>query len=186
MPYIKQEDRSVYDVSIKNICEIIVQEERDINRAEMAAWVCRKVICRFLKIPYVAHFSELKLDSQMMHSLRKYSDVVCAVFESKFRENDPQAILNISGEFNYFISSILWGVSGDAPGYSDARYGFRCYLSSLIEEVLYEIPNIQGDVNQKRKYVMIKGVLRDVLMELYRQKTSVYEDIKIEENGNLW
>lgn len=112
-------------------------------------------------------------------SLNKAADRIV----SSLNLNDA---LSSAGDLNYAISSVYWGILGEAADVPQANYGFRVYTKGIIRRVLQSLGAVIPDIIHERRFTILTGVLHDVILEGYRQQTVPYEDGKIVENGTLW
>jgi hypothetical protein len=185
MPYIKQEDRKHYNGPIKTVVETIVGEFKLTRRAEMLGWFCRRVVLHytFPNAPFDVDnaFNSLEFDGDRARVLKTHAQVLANTLRQRYTLHHDK-YFDAAGDLNYVLSAILWGVMGDAPGAESAKYGFRSMVREMINHVREQIV---GTVDI-RLQMMVRGVLNDVIDEMYRRKTAVYEDQKIEENGDLW
>lgn len=181
MPYIAKELRTVYEPSLTAILEAL-KNEHPVVRAELIGSWIRRVVTRFINLSF-DDTMKIDGDPNTWKKLVFQSDIVYSILSSKFRDRDNAALLSIAGEFNYIISYLVWGVSGDYPGYEQAGYGARSYIAQVLR---YVRDGFEESMGGFRKINMLKGVLSDVIDEVYRRKTSIYENQKIEENGDLY
>lgn len=179
MPYIKKENRDAFKPYLLNAIKVIVEEPSMAKKAEMIGWWAY-----YLSHKLVSKEVSTKKDPEQINHLRDCADKVFSTMTSSFSfvgAIPEDKLFALSGDLNYCISFVTWGVLDDYPGVKPASYGFRCYTSQQIRQV---IDSEFLKINQ-RLFVIVKGVLFDVLEELYRRKTAVYEDKKIIENGDL-
>ena len=184
MPYISVEDRPVYTQSLSVVLESVRQAKDPVQATEMIAWWCRYVLRRFsgqAQEKEEVSFNEEQFSTELKRVLKHSGDVVANQFRGKFRENDTLALLSVAGHINYCFSAVCWGFLGDSKGFDSGRYGTRSMLAENLRKVRDGIT-----ASTARKETMFKGVLNDVLDEMYRRKTAVYEDVKIVENGDVW
>jgi hypothetical protein len=123
------------------------------------------------------HTDYLFLDNDKIQSLSKLSHLFADNLLSKNNMFDQ------AGELNYCISSVLWGVLGDSlHSGSEAKYGFRCYVKGILLTIS---EYFERNVNSRRS-ILGKGIISDVIEEMYRRKTASYQDLKIIQNGDIW
>ena len=65
---------------------------------------------------------------------------------------------------------------------SQAKYALRSYIKGALWFVLHRLENSENWFIT----TIVYGLLTDVIDETYRRKTSIYEDVKMNENGDLW
>lgn len=163
MPYIKKEDRIVFDPHLNAILTDILCEPSDLVRAETAGYVAS----------YLAFSAIGCSDGRMPERLKPHAD---EMLES-IRSSD---LFQLAGNINYCISYLVWGVLGDFSGFKKASYGMRCFIAQQVRSVAEMVKP------ECRLSCIVKGALYDMLDELYRRKTASYEDLKISENGDVF
>jgi hypothetical protein len=179
MPYIKKENRDIFAPYLIGAIKIIIEEPSMARKAEMLGWWAY-----YLTHKLVSKEVSTKKDPDQIAQLKNQADQIYSIMTSSFSFAGiipEDKLFALSGDLNYCISFVTWGVLDDYPGIKPASYGLRCYTSQQIRQVT---DSEFLKINQ-RLFVIVKGVLFDVLEELYRRKTSVYEDKKILENGDL-
>ncbi len=179
MPYIKKEDREILNPHLKSAIKIIIKEESSAKKAEMLGWWAY-----YLSHALISTEVSTKKDPDQIKELKIHADEVFKILTSSFSflgTIPEEKIFSLAGNLNYSLSFVIWGVLDDYPNVSSASYGMRCYTSQQIRNVTQ---SEYLNTNQ-RLFVTVKGVLFDVLEELYRRKTAAYEDKKIIENGDL-
>lgn len=179
MPYIKKEDRDVFTPHLIEAIKLILKEKSPAKKAEMLGWWSY-----YLTHLLVSTEVSTKKDPDQIKELKVYADRVFENMTSSFSfaGNIPEEkLFSLSGNLNYCLSYVIWGVLGDYPESPVASYGMRCYASQQIRQVT----DSASLKTNHRLFVLVKGVLFDVLEELYRRKTSTYEDKKLIENGDL-
>lgn len=165
MPYIKKEDRDLFNPYLNASLVAISNESCDLVRAESIGWWLDYVVSSMLN----------RKDGSKNCSvlgLKDHADVILI----NLRSND---LFPLAGNLNYCLSYLAWGVLGGFSGFKKASYGMRCYLAQQIRQVS---DRIKPD---SRSSSIIKGAISDMLDELYRRKTAEYEDAKAIENGDL-
>jgi len=181
MPYIKKEDRPKFDVLVDKLLEIIPTDADDIVICEHTGYAISQILGKFIGI-YDIVGNENMFNCNYFESKRKEEIITvaeCLAAEITLSRN----MIQQSGELNYVFSRLTWGILGDAPNRSSARYGVRVFLKGCLQEIIASLKPYYG---YNRYYLMAKAVLTDVIDETYRRKTSVYEDEKIEQNGDVW
>ena len=192
MPYIERSQRPPFFTPISAAIAAIGHGKTPLEQVEMAAWWCRHVVRKFAGLPdedtRQTHLWTKQLDPSLLRSLKMSGDVAHNLLGNGFRENDPAALLDVAGKINYCLSAVAWGFMGDAPGTSSARYGARSMFAEMLRTIRSEIDGDRSASNSVlvRKTTMLKAVLSDVLDELYRRKTSCYENNKRDEHGDVW
>lgn len=180
MPYIKKEDRNIFEPHLVGAIEIILKEQSPAKRAEMLGWWTY-----YLSHTLVSTEVSTKKDPDQIKDLKNFADQVFKSLTYSFSflgTISEDKLFSLAGNLNYCLSYVIWGVLGDYKGSDPASYGMRCYTGQQIRNVT---DSEHLKVNQ-RLFVIVKGALFDVLEELYRRKTAVYEDKKIVENGDLY
>lgn len=97
----------------------------------------------------------------------------------EIRTRDLQKLYESSGNFNYCITTVCWGILGDDPRF-ESNYSKRSYLNGTIRNIISDI-----EVETQNDIIFI-GILEDVLAEIYRRKMSAYEDGKMKLNGDIF
>lgn len=171
MPYIEKKHRDLINPFLNEAINIILQQDTRLKKSEMVGfWTY-----------YLANSSLSKKVSIKAKELADQADKVLNQILEPFGDNPKEdEIFSFSGNLNYSISYVAWAILGDHKNAQKASYGMRCYTAQQIRSVLESI-----DQECKPMNMIVRGVLNDVLDELYRRKTSVYEDKKILENGDL-
>lgn len=179
MPYIKKEERDIFNPHLTEAIKLIIEEKSSAKKAEMLGWWTY-----YLSHALISTEVSTKKDPEQIKQLKLHADEIFKLLTSSFSfagTIPEEKLFSLAGNLNYCLSFVIWGVLDEYPGVSSASYGFRCYTSQQIRNVTQ---SEYLNANQ-RLFVMVKGVLFDVLEELYRRKTAPYEDKKIIENGDL-
>lgn len=176
MPYISQESRNQYIPLIEKAVKLIC-EDTEFRRAENLGFFAQTLFFRFMGATEYCNMEFVFLDNDKIQSLNRLCDSFC---EHLLNNHD---IFSQAGELNYAISSVVWGVLGDSM-YSGgpARYGFRTY----VKGILLRISDCLDKTTNSRRSIIGQGVISDIIDEMYRRKTAIYEDQKIKENGDVW
>lgn len=117
-------------------------------------------------------------------------------------EIDLEFILDFSkrvltaGDANYVISSIIWRLFDAKPSYT---YGNN--LISVVDDVKACLANKNAWVERaiepfflflkafcygiRYNFAGVRGMLTSVILEFYRRRLAGYEDLKINENGDI-
>lgn len=186
MPYIIEQDRPPLDEHIKVVIAIIAKNPDLIGRMEMAGFYAHEVIREY--VGKVKPYEHTTLNCMKFDKKDRY-DIVKAAEASVKRIMRPNTdLLSHAGEINYCISAVGWGAMGAWNNFltSDitppsAKYAQRAYWRATISYVRDEMKST-GDI---RTYLMLRGVLDDVVDEAYRRQTAAYEDLKMKENGDV-
>ena len=180
MPYISKVDRIPYIPFIEKTVANICAEQEPIRRAEYYGHFLEQMRIAFqgdlvfgdpaYDPTFNAEFSELGKRDQLASLANKVVSLI-------MRDTD---LLKQAGDLNYVMSSVLWGILGDSLHAQPAKYGFRAFVKGILWKIYHRI---YGDT---RRNTMLQGVITDVIDEMYRRKTTPYEDAKILENGDIW
>lgn len=183
MPYIDVSDRGVYKSSLEATLDAVRRGKNQVEQAEMVAWWSMTVIRRFAGQPESpSAFGALVFDGDSHRELKRHAEVVASILQTKYRENDPNSLLSVAGHINYCLSAVCWGFLDDSPKFDSGRYGTRSMLAQMIRNIRESTVGL----GSLRKQMMLQGVLSDVLNEMYRRRTSRYENEKIADNGDVW
>lgn len=187
MPYIKVQERAKFKPHIDQVLSLLTTGNDSVYvKGEQFGYFVNRLVCHFLNEPQSAeqlfnpgYFAEAKKTT-----LRSSADHIGALMN----RNDP---LTSAGDLNYAISAVYWGFLGAAEGVESANYGIRAYLSGILDTVLKAITvhtanNAKDATMAHRRLLIARGVMRHVLIEEYRRNTSLYENTKIQENGDIW
>ena len=169
MPYIVQKDRSQYDPIINKVLEAIHAEKdalSQVDRFAHFAWFLFRGSAD--SVPFE------ETDEVIRRQVCDYAWAVLCILRAK-------ELTVMAGDLNYVLSSIIWGMLGDDALFDRAKYATRAYVHGVLLTV-QDLPSKKVT----RKNIMLRGVIGDVMDELYRRRTAVYEDRKIYENGDLW
>lgn len=180
MPYILQEDRPILNSQIEQVMDVIVNQKDLLMRMELAGFFAHEVIRGFVGNLTRPHsvFNCLFFDKKDKYDVSQAAD---KTVEHLTRKNID--LLKQAGEINYVISAVGWGALGLDDRLPEAKYAQRAYWRATIAHIRDKYIENCGNI---RKYLMLYGVLSDVIDEAYRRHTAKYEDKKIEENGDVW
>lgn len=171
MPYILKTDREVLNPYLNDIIKIILAEKTKFKKAESVGYF----------VYYLTHSVLFGTKHNNSNSeIEKQTDKVLNYILEPLANADEEQLFTLAGNLNYSISYVTWGFLGDHRDAPKASYGLRCYTAQQIRNVLDSF-----STSGCSKTTIVKGVLNDVLDELYRRKTATYEDKKIFENGDL-
>lgn len=187
MPYIACESRAKFQTPIKQIVDLFKEPNDTLYvKGEYFGYFLNRLVRKYLQDP--GHTANSFNSAQFIDTKRKTlingADSLCAAISST-------DLLKSAGELNYAITSVLWGILGEADGLPEAGYGMRAYLRGMIDRINSTIETVNGG-NQRdaslmfRRHLIIRGVLGDVISETYRRNTSEYEDKKMTENKDIW
>jgi hypothetical protein len=182
MPYIIREDRSKFIPAIENTVALIAEEKDSLLRAEYLGYFldqfCRGFGASFISSSMFSPRLTFEQDMLERDKISKLSNNIFTTIEIIRLNRD---ILAQAGEMNYVMSAIIWGLLGDSLYTSAAKYGFRSYVKGILWQVYAQIEN-----NNSRHNILLRGIVTDVIDEMYLRKTTPYEEQKIAENGDLW
>ena len=184
MPYIKKQDRYPYFSVIDGVLRGIPPSNNPLEQAEYLGYFLSGVVENFYKKGRYAAVGNLfavyckddeakaTLDEQIKNT---YDTLGC------------KDIMSRGGELNYVMSAVIWGFLGDSTHFETAKYAVRSYMRGILLRIKDHAERYQPYGEEEcRFYIMLRGVLGDVMDELYRRKTSRYENAKISENGDVW
>ena len=169
MPYIAQKDRAQYDPIINKVLEAICIEKdalSQVDRFGHFAWLLLRGSAE--GVPFG------ETDDDIRKQVCDHAFAILCILRSK-------ELTMMAGDLNYVLSSIIWGMMGDDKRFPNAKYSTRAYVHGVLLTT-QDLPAKKAT----RKNVMLRGVLGDVIEELYRRRTSLYEDSKAKINGDLW
>lgn len=187
MPYIKLNDRNKFAVAITEVVSILGDSNDTFYvKGEYFGYFVNRCVKRFLSDPdYVqSSFNSAFFNQTKQKTLANAADSIAALINRA----DPIAG---AGELNYAISAIMWGFLGEAKGFPQIGYGIRAYLEGILDKIKDSIQSVnngsQKDATMAfRRHLVIRGVLNHIMQETYRRKTVEYENIKMDENGDVW
>lgn len=189
MPYARLAQRNRYNPVINEIITIVMGgNEAKMLKGELLAFFVNRVCRIFMQ---TVDFDKQAFNSHLfpavkIKSLREISNKVCSFFD----KDDP---LNSAEELAYVISAITWGCLGDHPTLDKADYGFRVYIKGLFEQLkdglsqaTFDTPTNKDSTIALRRYVLVKGVVADVMDETSRRRSAAWLNQRIKDNGDLW
>jgi len=189
MPYIVPENRDRFkDTIVKVVSTILSGSESHYSKGEYFGYFASRVFKGFLSMETIHEnsFNSTFFNVEKRNDLSSAADKVVLMFGG----GDS---LSIAGDLNYVITSVYWGLIGDSSLSEKANYGFRTYLKGIllvtqgaIEDYVTKTDSKKNSLIWFRRKLVAVGVMSDVIEETYRRKTAVYEDEKIEINGDLW
>ena len=182
MPYISKLDRVPYIPLIENTVAIICEEKDPLMRAEYLGFFLKCILDlgNHCDSDGSHHLVCVFFDVEKTKLLSENADKMSKVIYSH-----PD-IFDQAGNMNYCMSAVIWGVLGDSLHATSARYGFRAYVKSILWSIYHEMTGYQPDPTWLRTRGIMRGVITDVIDEMYRRKTALYEDQKIKECGDVW
>jgi hypothetical protein len=171
MPYIKPEDRQKYAEPIADVIEVLKSE----SSMSLGLHYGHFVYC-LVRRAFGGGSGWMPLHDSPFHSdslknifhISKYT----AVFHALLPTDRDQRM----GELNYVLSTIAWGLT------EKANYATRSYVKGALLTVMNEITVIGDNAYHS---TIVRGVLSDVVDEMYRRRTAIYEDGKKDENGDI-
>jgi hypothetical protein len=188
MPYLKQDDREKYHGFIESALGVLNDpNDNPYLKGEFFGYFVNRLVRKFLGTPdYTSPaFNSTFFNESKRKSLENAADSIAAALN----RTDP---MSGAGEMNYAISAVYWGFLGDAAGFHTAQYGIRAYMNGVLDKIMSQIETVNVGGNNKdatmafRRQLVIRGVLDHIKHETYNRKTSVYEQGKIDENGDVW
>lgn len=187
MPYIKLNDRPKFTKYILEAVDTIMNgPETPYVKGEYFGFWANRIAKEFVRDPGAkgSSFNSTTFNVAKAAKLQGCADKIAALIPS----TDPIAT---SGDLNYVLSSVYWGILGDAQDIPAANYGFRTYLKGILGKIHDSIKSIgsgsQRDATMSfRRCIVAESVLDDVIVECYALKTRPYEDDKIIANDILW
>lgn len=189
MPYIKQADRPIYYPVIEQVLHSVTKYEDPFDQVDYIGYFLFGVSVGF-------YWSDTEGFS--------WSDIAtCNVFSNTCQDEETRTIMNQqitsalgyfnkdlrvrSGELNYLSSAIIWGYLGDCEDFKSAKYATRAYMRGALLRIIDFIEQYTPSGKDRcRSHTLLRGVLGDIMEELYRRRTGEYEDIKIKESGDIW
>jgi hypothetical protein len=171
---------------MESIKEIIGGPETLLAKGEFFGFWANRIFRRYLQMDGsdTNFFNSETFDTNKKLMLSTLADKL----EFFLSKEDPLAA---AGNLNYIISATYWGILGDAPGVEQAPYGMRAYFKGILEHIAGELKARKNASESfrimcSRRYLVTRGVISNIMDEAYRRRDAVYEDGKIEENGDIW
>lgn len=176
MPYIPKSDRTKYINLIDSVVQKISEEPDLLHRGEHLGYFLDRLRAglenTLLPEEFNSDIFEFERKTQIELASKKAVDLIL--------QNED--MLKQAGELNYVASAVIWGILGDSLHAPSARYGFRAFVKGAILRV-YDRITIEP---HSRRTILLQGVFSDIIDEMYRRKTSKYEDEKIKSSGDIW
>ena len=189
MPYIGPESRDKFKDTIVEVVSVIAGGSESLySKGEYFGYFVSRVFKGFLSMETIHEnsFNSTFFNVEKKNKLSSCSDKIVLMFGG----GDS---LVVAGDLNYVITSVCWGLIGDSSVSEKASYGFRTYLKGILLVIQGAIRSYVTKANNQkdsliwfRRKLVAVGVMSDIVEETYRRKTAVYEDEKIEINGDLW
>lgn len=187
MPYIKLEERPKFKPHIQQVLSVLLDgHESPYVKGEYFGYFVNRLVWHYLNDPSKAEtsFNCMFFNEGNRKTLRNGADHIGALLN----RSDP---LESAGDLNYSISAVYWGFLGSAAGADKARYGMRAYLDGMLERIYSALAShtvgTQKDMTMAfRRHMIVRGVMQHIFVETYRRNTSLYENEKITENGDVW
>lgn len=190
MPYIKKENRDRYNPVIEDTIHAIMDgNEAKLVKGEFFGFFVTRLFRGFMG---ANDKNNPSFNSSLFSPVkqRKFVDLTDKLL-IYLNQDDP---LESSGELNYVVSAVFWGIQGEMEGMEKANYGFRSYLRGVLENVRDNLPlssfTTTGEQRDRlkagRRYVVALGVIADAISECYSMVTAPYEHDKWSTNGSIW
>lgn len=188
MPYIAQKDRTKFvDQVLETIDAIMGGAETTYIKGEHFGYWANRVVMGFVRDPRSKNhsFNSANFNATRQARLAASADKISALIPN----TDP---IVSAGDLNYVLSSVYWGILGEAKGIPKANYGFRTYLKGILRKILLKSIESNSSGSQRdatmsfRRCLVADGVVSDVIDECYRLHTVEYENEKITQNAFLW
>jgi len=171
MPYIKQEDRQKYAEPIVDVIEMLKLE----SSMSLGLHYGHFVYC-LVRRAFGGGSGWMPLHDSPFHSESLKNILNVGKYTVVFHALLPTDLDQRMGELNYVLSTIAWRLT------EKANYATRSYVKGALLTVMNEIPVIGENAYHG---VIVRGVLSDVVDEMYRRRTAIYEDSKKDENGDI-
>jgi hypothetical protein len=187
MSYIKLAERAKFKPHIEQVMSVLTNTNDSLYvKGEYFGYFVNRLVSHYLNNPAAGGscFNSNFFSESVKKDLQSSADQVGGLMN----RNDP---LESAADMSYIISAIYWGMTGSAHGVESVNYGVRAYLAGIVEKIHDSVGSLnQG--NQKdatmafRRHLIARGVLQHILIEEFRRKTSIYENGKVQENGDIW
>ncbi len=176
MPYIIGDNRSKYDTVNEKVMGLIPLSDPPMKQADKLASYASFLILEIkrISVPDLYYAPKYTTASGTDKKFREYA--------AELARTLPSNTEDMAGDLNYSLSSLCWGLCGDAPDRPSARYCMR----SFIKGALWRAVTTQREHFNAEEYIFFFGVFTDVIDEMYRRRTANYEDSAIKKNGDLW
>ena len=189
MPYARIAQRSRYNPVILEVVKLIMTgTEAKMLKGELLAFFVNRICRIFMQTTDYEKqaFNSHLFPAVKVKALRDIGSKVCSFFD----KDDP---LNSAEELSYVIGAITWGCLGDHPEVDKADYGFRAYIKGLFDQLkdglanaTFDTPTHKDSTIALRRYVLVKGVVSDVMDETFRRRSAAWLNQRIKDNGDLW
>lgn len=185
MPYTNRNDRVKFkELIVATVNDIMGGSESDYIKGEYFCYWVHRVLRKYVRDPQAdsSSFNSTTFNADKLRKLSASADKVASLIDPAIQK---------AGDLNYPISAVYLGITGEADGVDEARYGFRAFLKGGLEKILNTLFNTstgsQADVTMAfRRNLIARGVLSDVIDEFYWISTREYEDRKMMDNGAIW
>ena len=187
MPYIKLDQRATLAQHSRAALSLMTEtNDSQYVVGEYFGFFVNRLVRRFLGDPEygVNAFNSAYFTPDKKKALQNASDSIAA----SMARHQP---MESAGNLNYSITSLYWGLLGKSENIPEARYGFRAYLTGILDKINSNLESLgtgsQRDVTMGyRRHLVIRGVLLDVIHETRTQLHDPYELQKRAENGDIW
>jgi hypothetical protein len=171
MPYIKPEDRQKYEEPIADVLNILKSE----SSVSLGLYYGHFTYCLVRRL-YGGGSGWVALHDSPFNSSSLNASHVGSKYAVVFHALLPTDRDQRMGELNYILSTIAWGLT------EGANYATRSYIKGALLTVMDELATTGESAYTG---MMVRGVLSDVVDEMYRRRTAIYENQKIIENGDI-
>jgi len=176
MPYIVKENRPNYDVINEKVMGLIPSDNPLLSQAHAVGCFTACLIQEIKKL------SNPSLNYGIIYMTSSGTEIKLREYAAELARTLPGNMESMAGDLNYSLSSLCWGLCGDAPDRDTARYCMR----SFIKGALWRAFMTQVNYFTGEEYIFFAGVITDIIDEMYRRRTANYEDAAMEKNGDLW
>ena len=161
MPYIKKKNNPFLNEIAKNVLESIPGDD-EIQIGEHAAFFCSQLVSKFLG--HDCEYDDNKFQNIFFDAVA--SKTINDAVDEAIKEISKSSDLLVQAEsLDYILSSVVWGIIGPKGTYSLRVFVKGCLLHIVDDEL--SGPDFRGQVF--RRYLMLKGVLSDVIEETCNQ-----------------
>lgn len=167
MSYIKQEEKEKFKVSMETAVDLIMSgNESDYIKGEFFGYFINRISTRFLGDP---NYTNPSFNSSVFNVEKKKLLTNCAdKMSAMLNRSDP---MGSAGDYNYIITGLYFNVLGFERSVIDSNYGFRTYLTGMLEKISSSIETVNIG-NQRdttiafRRHLIIRGVLNDAIRRI--------------------
>ena len=171
MPYTKQDSRTPFKPAIMGVLDgiPIMDNIASLTRmSEKGRW-----FKAFVDLVFKGSTSE---HPEKVEILKPFTDVI----REQYRKTRHP------GDLNYAISSVYWGLLGDYPRHPKADYALRVFCRGVLQSYLERMSDYYKDRMDEDFVIITYGVIGDVISETYLRKTIIFENEKMQENGDIY